>query len=362
MESCYRKIDSSKGGFTMKNQFLMCSALIFLFVPAFARCDEPNSVEIQWAPTLENMLEKDDIKMLVFFEDDTPCIADFEEAHETARIVDLERIENVFEAFSDSQRCVNSEDCAYSTYCWMGIVNSKNQGVLTRMSWNHIDETVEWLAHKSSALYEVLYKYGVIEPPAQIVYVNEPNAVFFEEPPIEQTAKPEIISFRRKSDLDRVYNEIDPKKYPIFIQVDPNTPKVYVPVETGSSGILLDKLIPTLDILINCDSEMAIQNRWLQDNLDLCLSRLEAQNGLHPIETEPYDSFNFQEPLEPNDLPYDLPRIRDLPPTNEVARLIAVMNLHAMGTNTAKRSMQIKAIEFKQRLQRLGISVEEINH
>jgi hypothetical protein len=342
----------------MKNQFLMYSALIFVFVPVFAYCDEPNSVQIQWAPTLESMLEEDDIKMLVFFEDDTSCIADFEEAHETARIVDLEQIENIFEAFGDSQKCVNSEDCAYSMYCWMGIVNSKNQGVLTRMSWNHVDETVEWLAHKSSELYKVLYEYGIIKPPVRPVFVNDPNAVFFEEPPIEQPARPEIISFRRKSDLDKVYADIDPKKTPIFLQVDPNTPKVFIPVDAGSSELLLDMLIPSLNIMIGCNSETAVQNRWLQDNLDLCLSRLEAQNGLQPIEPESYNQLNPYEPVEPNDLPYDLPRIKDLPQTNDIRRLIAVMNLNSVAMNMGKYHLRIKSVEFQQRLQRLGISVE----
>ncbi|MFA5784350.1 MAG: hypothetical protein WC962_05690 [Phycisphaerae bacterium] len=335
-------------------------ASILIILSAAAYCEESDSPQIQWAPTLEDVLDKEDFRILVFFEARSSCMADFEEAYETARFVEPEKIERIMDALAEFQFCENSEECAYANPAWMGIVDSNNQGVLIRMSWSHIDESVEWWGSKSSALYEVLYEYGVIQPPAKVIYVNDPNAVHFEKPKLESLpVKPKIISFIRSSDFDKMYVDVDPRRTPVYIQVDPNTPRIYVAAEPNSGEVYVNQLLPGINVMIEKNFELMLQNRWLRNNLNECLNRLEAKADLPPIEPEPFDLSYHMMLTGPNDLPYKMPQIRPLEPTGDIIRLTASMNLNALGLSSAVYSSRGTIGLFQQRIERLGISPQD---
>lgn len=340
----------------MKRISILVSLIIIGSVSACPR--ECDLSKVQWAPTMEDVMDEPDIKMLVFFRDDPMRLGSgVERFEEIGRLVDKEKIETVVESIEeDSTPCECEDQCAhmYAWPTWMGVVNRKNQGLLINLGWNHTEERVEFISCYSVRLYDMLVEYGIIKPPKKNMFVNNPNIVHFEAPPQNHLQKKtKVITAFRERDLDQFYIEVDPNTTPVYVQVDPNLPAVYIAVDPNLAHVYLRKLLPGINIMKEKSEELMAQNRWFKDTLDGCLKKLEEEEGLPPMVSEPNDYVNRWKPTEPEILPYTKPQIKPFPETPDIHKLSVLINLHCLATDMFIYSTRENIRRFEQRMERL---------
>lgn len=320
--------------------------------------DNANSSRVLWTPTMEDVLDKPDIKMIIFFRED-PMLQGkvVDRLEEIGRLTDPAKVENVMESIEEySKVCGEEDDCAhmYMWPTWMGVVNKNNQGLLINVGWNHINERVEWWGRYSNQLYEVLVEYGIIKPPKQPIFLNDPNMIKFKIPKDNfKQKKPRVITTFRERDLENFYIKVDPNTTPVYVQVDPNSPAVYVAIDSGSMYVLLKELLLGINLMKNASEELMAQNRWLKNTLNRCLKKLEAEKGLQAIVPEPKGYMNNMKPVEPNALPYVKPQEESFPEIPDITRLGALINLHCLATNSYIYSTRENIKSLESRIERL---------
>jgi TPR repeat protein len=293
--------------------------------------------QIQWAPTMEDVMDEPRIKMLVFFNEghmhEGKGIDRFEEI---GRLTDPVKIKKVMEKIEDANVCEYEDGCAqiFMGPTWMGVVSKDDQGFLINVGWNHVKERVEWWGRYSKQLYDILIDYGIIQPPKNPIYVNEPNLVHLEPPqPNRMHEKPRVITITRERDLENFYMRVDPKTTPVYVQVDPESPEVYVAVDPNSAHIYLKDILPKINFMRDASGELMAQNRWLAGALNVCLDQLEAERQQRLIKVSPSDYVSQGKPMDPNEMPYKKTQTQPLPETTDVMKLNALINLHCRGEN-----------------------------
>jgi TPR repeat protein len=311
--------------------------------------------QVQWAPTMEDVMDEPDIKMLVFFRDDHMRQGrGVDRFEEIGRLTDPAKIEKVMETIEeDANACEYEDECAqiYMGPTWMGMVNKNNQGFLINVGWNHVEERVEWWGRYSNRLYDILVEYEIIKPPKKPIFINDPNLIYFKPPqPNHLYKKPRVITTSRERDLEKFYVKVDPNATPVYVQVDPNSPAVYVAVDPNSAHIYLKELLPGINAMKDASGELMAQNKWLKETLDVCLNKLEAEKRSQPIISDPNDYVNRGKPAEPNDLPYERLQTEPLPETTDIMKLNALINRHCVATNMAIYSIRENIKRFERRM------------
>lgn len=327
-----------------------------------------NLSQVQWVPTMEDVLELDteEIKLLVFFLED-PMHLDkgkgVEKFEEIGRLVEPRKIEMVMETIEeDSTICGCEDECAHihMWLTWMGVVNKDNQGFLINIGLNHSKERVEWWARYSNRLYDVLVEYGIIEPPKKHIFVNEPNLVHFKAPPQPHLRrKPRVITTFLERDLDQIYMKVEPNTEPVYVKVDPNSPEVYIAVDSNLALMYVRELLPAVNAMKEQSEELMDQSKWLIQALDRCLKKLEAEKGLQPIITESEDYMKRIKPSKVEPLPYTKPQIKPLPEIPDISRLRALMNLHCLATSGVLNLTRENIKSFEERMKRLEAYLEK---
>jgi len=338
----------------MKRFLLLLSLIALNSVSAY-----PNKFDlsqVQWAPTMEDIMDEPDIKMLVFFRDDPMRLGrGFERFEEIGRLVNKEKIEIVMESIEeDSTPCkIYEDECAHMP-TWIGVVNKDKQGFLINLGFNHLEERVEWMGRYSKKLYDILVEYGIIKPPKKSIFVNDPNVIHFKALPKDHLQKkPRVITTFRERDLDQFYIKIDPGATPVYIQIDPNTPGVYIAVDPNLAHVYLSEILPGINRMNENSEELMAQNKWLKDTLDKCLTKLEAENSLQPIITEPNDYVNRFKSGRPKPMPYIKPQTKPLPETPDISRLRSSVNLCCLATSMFINYIRENIEIFEQRMKRL---------
>lgn len=314
--------------------------------------------QVQWAPTMEDVMDEPDIKMLVFFRDDHMRQGKgIDRFKEIGRLTEPAEIEKVMETIDeDANVCEYEDGCAriFMGPIWMGMVNKYDEGFLINIGWNHVEERVEWWGFYSNQLYEILVEYGIIKPPKKRIYVNEPNVVRFEPPqPNHLHKKPRTITTSRERDLEQFYIGVDPNTTPVYVQVDPESPKIYIAVDPNSAHIYLKDMLPKINFMQDSTEELMSQNRWLRGALDVCLNKLEAEKKGQPVTVGPSDYVSQGKPTDPNEMPYEKIQTEPLPETTDIAKLNALINFHCVASNMAIYSIRQDIKRFERRMNRL---------
>lgn len=344
-------------------QFSLILSLIAMCT-ALACQENFNLSQVQWAPTMEDVMDEHDIKMLVFFRDD-PMRQDkgIDRFEKIGRLTDPTKIKKVMESIEeDSNDCEYKDECAhmYMWPHWMGVVNKNNQGFLINVGFNHAEERVEWWARYSERLYDVLVEYGIIQPPKKGIFVHDPNVIHFEAPPRNHLQKkPRVITTFRERDSDQFYIKIDPSETPVYVQVDPNSPGVYIAVDSNWAQLCLKELLPGINVMKERSEELMAQKRWLTQTLDRCLKKLEAEKGLQPIINDPNDYMNRFKPSQPGPVPYTKPQTKPLPETSNIGKLRALVNLHCFALGSFINSTRESIKSFEKRMQRVEVHLEK---
>jgi TPR repeat protein len=312
--------------------------------------------QVQWAPTMEDVMDEPGIKMLVFFEENhMPEGKGIDRLRETGRLTDTVKIKKVMEKIEDANVCENEDGCAqvFMGPTWMGVVNKDDQGYLINVGWNHAKERVEWWGRYSKQLYDILIDYGIIQPPKNPIYVNEPNLVHLEPPqPNRMHEKPRVITITRERDLENFYVRFDPKKTPVYVQVDPESPEVYVAVDSNLAHMNLKELLPGINRMKDASEELSAQNIWLAKALNVCLDQLEAKRQQRSIKVSPSDYVSKGKPMDPNVMPYEKAQTSPFPETMDIEKLGILINTHCSFRNSSIRSMReyIKRVEQRMSL------------
>ena len=148
---------------------------------------------------------------------------------------------------------------------------------------------------------------------------------------------------------------------PVYIKVYPNSPKVYIAVDSNLAHIYIRKLLPAVNIMKYNSEELMAQNRWLKDALNNCLTKLETEKGFQTIPNEPNDNFGRLKQTGTEFVPYAKLPEKPLPEAADINRLSSAIYLHCSATNMFINST-LEAIKvFEQRMKHIGADFEEID-
>lgn len=342
------------------NRILLLLSLIVLNSPT-AYANNLDISKVQWAPTMEDVLDETDIKLLVFFRkkpigyDKCKGIDKFEEI---ARITNSQKIETVMKSIEEDSNACGCEDKCGNMFIWptwMGIVNKNNQGFLINVGWNHLEERVEWWGSYSDRLYDVLVEYGIIKPTEKNLFVRDPNVIRFTVPSKNHLQKKSrVITTFMERDLDQLYIEIDPNTTPVYVKVDPNTPGVYIAVDSNVVLECVKKLSPAINMMSDQPIEFMAQNRWLAQILDRYLEKFETERGLQPIADDSKDYLHQFKPSRTKGVPYAKPQTKPLlKETPDINKVRASMNLQCLAAKFFLNCSRENIKNFEKRLKRL---------
>jgi len=340
--------------------------LMVLVVGSCSACGVDVS-KVEWAPTMDDVMEEPNIKLVVFLRDRgiTPegGLGGVKDWEEIGRIEEHEKVEQIMGAIEMGDVCPAADNCVEVWDTWMGVVNGKNQGLLINIGFNELKERVEWWGRYSEELYDVLVKYGIVKPAKKPIFVNEPDVVHFEAPPEGDLQKEvKVITITRGQDLEQMYMKIDPNVMPVYVKVDPKMPGVYIAVDSNLADTYLRELLPGINLMKEASEELMAQNRWLSDRLNKCIERLESERGLGRIPRkyelrlrgDPNVAEEYPEGHEPFFIPYERAVCEPFAEDAKSIRLLAALvNLHVASLRMYLASAGDWIENFEERLVRI---------